>query len=181
MNNITNNLFSVRKTIPENVSLIAVSKTKPNEDIIEAYEAGERCFGENKAQDLIKKHSELPKDIQWHFIGHLQTNKIKYLVPFVFLFHAIDSMKLLKSLNKEAKKCNKTVDCLLQFHIAEEATKFGLTLPEAEEILNSEEYSELNNIRVIGVMGMATNTDNATQVRREFRSLKNIFSTLKEK
>ncbi|MEA3503909.1 MAG: YggS family pyridoxal phosphate-dependent enzyme [Bacteroidota bacterium] len=177
---IKENIKSVRKNISKNVTLISVSKTKPNEAIIEAYEAGERLFGENKAQEIIKKQPELPQDIQWHFIGHLQTNKVKYLTPFVSLFHSIDRAKLLKTINSEAKKSNRIVDCLLQFHIAEETTKFGLDIKEANELLKSDTYSAMENIRIIGVMGMATFTDNTDQVRREFRILKNIFTDLKK-
>lgn len=177
---IKENLDIVRVTMPENVTLIAVSKTKPVSDLQEAYDSGQRIFGENKAIEMRDKHQVLPDDIKWHFIGHLQTNKIKYIAPFVSLIHSIDSASLLEAVNKEAVKNNRVIDCLLQFHIAQEETKFGLDLEEAESLLESESYKSLNNIRIIGVMGMATFTDDVDQVRNEFRTLKNIFDTLKE-
>ena len=177
---IKENLNIVRATVPSNVTLIAVSKTKPVSDLQEAYEAGQRIFGENKALEMRDKHQALPTDIQWHFIGHLQTNKIKYIAPFVTLIHAIDSLSLLEAVNKEAAKNNRVIDCLLQFHIAQEETKFGLDMEEAKSMLESESYNNLNNINICGVMGMATFTDNAAQVREEFKNLKNIFETLKE-
>lgn len=178
---IKENLNKVRATVPNNVTLIAVSKTKPVTDLQEAYDAGQRIFGENKALEMRDKHQELPKDIQWHFIGHLQTNKIKYIAPFVSLIHSIDSISLLEAVNKEAVKNNRVIDCLLQFHIAKEETKFGLDIEEAEEILKSDSYKNLNNINIIGVMGMATFTDDVNQIRNEFKSLKNIFNILKER
>lgn len=177
---IKENLNKVRATIPNNVTLIAVSKTKPVVDLQEAYDAGQRIFGENKALEMRDKHQELPKDIQWHFIGHLQTNKIKYIAPFVSLIHSIDSISLLEAVNKEAVKNNRVIDCLLQFHIAQEDTKFGLDLKEAEEILKTESYKDLKNINIVGVMGMATFTDDENQIRNEFKSLKHIFDVLKE-
>ncbi len=178
---IKENLNKVRATVPNDVTLIAVSKTKPVTDLQEAYDAGQRIFGENKALEMRDKHQELPKDIQWHFIGHLQTNKIKYIAPFVSLIHSIDSISLLEAVNKEAVKSNRVIDCLLQFHIAKEETKFGLDIEEAEEILKSDSYKNLNNINIIGVMGMATFTDDVNQIRNEFKSLKNIFNILKER
>ena len=177
---IKENLNIVKATVPSNVTLIAVSKTKPVSDLQEAYDAGQRIFGENKALEMRDKHQVLPNDIQWHFIGHLQTNKIKYIAPFVTLIHAIDSLSLLEAVNKEAAKNNRVIDCLLQFHIAQEETKFGLDMEEAKSMLESESYKNLNNINICGVMGMATFTDNAAQVREEFKNLKNIFETLKE-
>ena len=177
---IQENLNNVRATVPSNVTLIAVSKTKPISDLQEAYDAGQRIFGENKALEMRDKYQELPKDIQWHFIGHLQTNKIKYIAPFVTLIHAIDSLSLLEAVNKEAAKNNRIIDCLLQFHIAQEETKFGLDIDEAKSLLESEIYKNLKNIRVCGVMGMATFTEDVVQVRNEFKNLKNIFETLKE-
>lgn len=177
---IQENLKLVRATVPENVTLIAVSKTKPIPDLQEAYDAGQRVFGENKALEMRDKHKELPKDIQWHFIGHLQTNKIKYIAPFVTLIHSIDSASLLEAVNKEAIKNNRVIDCLLQFHIAQEDTKFGLDLEEARLLLESDSYKNLKNINIVGVMGMATFTDDVNQVRSEFKSLKNIFDFLKE-
>ena len=177
---IQENLNIVRATVPSDVTLIAVSKTKPVSDLQEAYDAGQRIFGENKALEMRDKYQELPKDIQWHFIGHLQTNKIKYIAPFVTLIHAIDSLSLLEAVNKEAAKNNRVINCLLQFHIAQEETKFGLDIEEARAMLESESFKNLNNINICGVMGMATFTDNADQVRNEFKNLKNIFETLKE-
>ena len=177
---IQENLNIVRATVPSDVTLIAVSKTKPVSDLQEAYDAGQRIFGENKALEMRDKYQELPKDIQWHFIGHLQTNKIKYIAPFVTLIHAIDSLPLLESVNKEAAKNNRIIDCLLQFHIAQEETKFGLDIEEAKSLLESESFKDLKNINICGVMGMATFTDDVVQVRNEFKNLKNIFETLKE-
>ena len=177
---IKENLNIVRATVPSNVTLIAVSKTKPVSDLQEAYDAGQRIFGENKALEMRDKHQVLPNDIQWHFIGHLQTNKIKYIAPFVTLIHAIDSLSLLEAVNKEAVKNSRVIDCLLQFHIAQEDTKFGLDIEEAEALLESDSFKDLKNINIVGVMGMATFTDDADQVRNEFKNLKNIFDTLKE-
>ena len=176
---IQENLDIVRATLPSNVTLIAVSKTKPVSDLQEAYDAGQRIFGENKALEMRDKHQVLPDDIKWHFIGHLQTNKIKYIAPFVTLIHSIDSMSLLEAVNKEAVKNNRVIDCLLQFHIAQEDTKFGLDIEEAKSMLASDNYYNLKNVNIVGVMGMATFTDDADQVRNEFKTLKNIFDTLK--
>jgi pyridoxal phosphate enzyme (YggS family) len=176
---IGDNLIAFRTRIPDNVKVVAVSKTKPNEDILEAYQAGQRIFGENKVQDLVAKQPQLPDDIQWHYIGHLQTNKVKFLAPFVNLIHAVDSLKLLKEMNKQGLKNNRIIDCLLQFHIAKEETKFGLSIAEAEEILGSEVFQSLTNVRVTGVMGMATYTTNENQVRSEFRQLLKYFEELK--
>ncbi len=178
---IKDNLETVRESMPSGVLLVAVSKTKPVADLQEAYDAGQRVFGENHALEMRDKHEVLPNDIDWHFIGHLQTNKIKYIIPFVRLIHSIDTFNLLQAVNKEAVKHDRVVDCLLQFHVAEEETKFGLSLEEAEEILNSDAFKELKNVRICGVMGMATNTDNQVQIRKEFHHLKEIFSTLKSK
>jgi pyridoxal phosphate enzyme (YggS family) len=177
---IEKNIAEIKKSLPDGVKLVAVSKTRSPEIILQAYGAGHKIFGENKAQELIQKQEVLPKDIEWHFIGHLQTNKAKYLVPFVSMIHGIDSFKLLKTVNKEAKKNNRIIPCLLQFHIAEESTKFGLSEEEAYEILDSEEYKTLKNISIAGVMGMATFTDDKLQVRNEFRFLKKIFDKLKK-
>lgn len=177
---IQENLNIVRATVSSNVTLIAVSKTKPVPDLQEAYDAGQRIFGENKALEMRDKYQELPKDIQWHFIGHLQTNKIKYIAPFVTLIHAIDSLSLLEAVNKEAAKNNRVIDCLLQFHIAQEETKFGLDIEEAKSLLESESFKNLKNINICGVMGMATFTDDVVQVRNEFKNLRNIFEALKE-
>jgi pyridoxal phosphate enzyme (YggS family) len=176
---IRTNLDYFLQTIPQGVKLVAVSKTQPIEMIREAYDAGQRIFGENKVQDLIAKQPLLPADIKWHFIGHVQTNKVKFIAPFISLFHAVDSLKLFKEINKQALKNNRIIDCLLQFHIAEEETKFGLSMPEAKAILNSETYQSLKNIRVVGVMGMATFTHDENQVRNEFGLLKQLFDKLK--
>jgi PLP dependent protein len=159
--------------------LIAVSKTKPNEDLLQAYEVGQRDFGENKVQELARKAEELPKDIQWHMIGHLQRNKVKYIAPFVHLIHAVDSERLLVEINKQGLKNERTIDCLLQVFIADEETKFGLNESELKALLKSEKFSSLTNIRITGLMGMATNTDNKDQVRQEFAHLKRLFEDLK--
>ena len=177
---IKENLESIRLTLPDSVTLVAVSKTKPVSDLQEAYDAGQRIFGENHALEMRDKHEVLPQDIQWHFIGHLQTNKIKYIIPFVKLIHSIDSANLLEVVNKEAKKHDRVVDCLLQFHIAMEETKFGLDLDEARQLLDSEAYKQMQNIRICGVMGMATFTDDEVEVRKEFKHLKDIFDILKK-
>lgn len=159
--------------------LVAVSKTKPIEQILDIYHQGLHSFGENRAKELEEKYQALPKDIEWHMIGHLQTNKVKYIAPFVHLIHSVDSFKLLKEIDKQAKKNSRVIDCLLQFHIAEEETKFGFDLPEAMEMLKSSEFNELKNVRVLGVMGMATFTEDENQVRKEFRNLKGAFEQLK--
>ncbi|PHN07992.1 YggS family pyridoxal phosphate-dependent enzyme [Flavilitoribacter nigricans] len=160
--------------------LVAVSKTHPASTIRRIYDAGQRDFGENKVQEITDKQEELPADIRWHFIGHLQTNKVKYITPFVHLIHSVDSAKVLKEINKRAGNDERRVDCLLQFKIAEEDTKYGLTLAEARELLQSDRYRAMENIRIVGVMGMATFTDDEQQVRTEFRRLKTIFDTLKQ-
>ncbi len=177
---IKHNLEKLKSTLPSDVKLVAVSKTKPIEAIKEAYDAGHKIFGENKAQEMINKQPELPDDLEWHFIGHLQSNKVKYLAPFVSMIHSVDRKKILKEINKEAKKNNRVIDCLLQFHIAEEETKFGLSLEEAREIIESEAFKSYENVRITGVMGMATFTDDTGQVRREFKGLKKIFDHLKK-
>ena len=183
---VKENLETVRKTIPSGVLLVAVSKTKPVEDIQEAYDAGQRVFGENHALEMRDKHEVLPKDINWHFIGHLQTNKIKYIISFARMIHSIDTFNLLQAVNKEAAKHDRVVDCLLQFHIAEEETKFGFTLDEIENCnVETQNFASIlksmKNVRICGVMGMATNTDDMNQVRKEFKHLKEIFTTLKSK
>lgn len=177
---IKENLERIRATIHKGVTLVAVSKTKPVSDVQEAYDAGQRIFGENHALEMRDKHEALPKDIQWHFIGHLQTNKIKYIIPFVTLIHSIDSANLLEAVNKEAAKHDRVVDCLLQFHIAQEETKFGLDLEEARQLLESDTFKNMENIRICGVMGMATFTDDEAEIRKEFKHLKAIFDTLKQ-
>lgn len=166
--------------MPEGITLVAVSKTKPISDLQEAYDAGQRTFGENYPQEMRDKHEVLPQDIQWHFIGHLQTNKIKYIIPYVTLIHSIDTANLLEAVNKEAKKHERVVDCLLQFHIAQEETKFGLDLDEARQLLESEVFKQMENVSICGVMGMATFTDDKAEVRKEFKHLKAIFDTLKK-
>jgi pyridoxal phosphate enzyme (YggS family) len=176
---ITENLKTVKSNIPESVTLVAVSKTKPASDIEIAYQSGQRIFGENKVQELQEKHPALPKDIQWHMIGHLQSNKVKYIAPFVSLIHAVDSLKLLKEINKQALKNNRTIPVLLQFHVADEESKFGLSIDKAIELIISEEFLNLNNVSIEGVMGMATFTDNKKQVKLEFNKLKTIFDQLK--
>ena len=176
---ITQNLNNIKSQLPSNVTLVAVSKTKPVADLMEAYNAGQRIFGENKIQEMAEKWEQMPKDIQWHMIGHVQTNKVKYMVPFVSLVHGVDSFKLLKEINKQAAKNNRIIDCLLQVFIAEEETKFGLDEKELNEILISEEFKELKNIKIVGLMGMATFTDNQTQIEKEFKNLKAIFDKLK--
>lgn len=173
---VKENLLHIKKDIPQQVNLIAVSKTKPNSLITEAYEAGQRDFGENYVQELVDKHNALPKDIRWHFIGHLQTNKVKYIAPFVYLVHGVDSFKLLKEINKEAKKNNRVINCLLQLFIAKEETKFGLSFDEADTLLKSTELKSLENISIKGFMAMASNTDDENKIREEFRSVKS-FST----
>lgn len=176
---ITERLNEIRSKLSDNVTLVAVSKTKPKEAIKEAYLAGQRVFGENKVQELVEKAETLPNDIEWHLIGHLQRNKVKYIAPFVSLIHAVDSLRLLQEINKQGAKNNRTIDCLLQFHIADEDTKFGLDENEAIELLNSETYQGMNNIKLCGVMGMATFTDNLEQVRDEFQKLHKLFDKLK--
>ena len=177
---IVENLRTLQNQIPSHVTLVAVSKTKPDELIMEAYGCGHRDFGENKVQDLIGKAERLPEDIQWHMIGHLQTNKVKYIAPFVHLVHGVDSLKLLKMINKEATKHQRIIDCLLQIHIAREQTKFGFSEEELMDVLQSDSFLELKNVRIRGVMGMATYTENSDQIREEFRHLKRIFDRLKE-
>jgi PLP dependent protein len=159
--------------------LIAVSKTKPNEAILNLYNKGQRAFGENYVQELVDKNATLPSDIEWHFIGHLQSNKVKYIAPFVHFIHSVDSLKLLTEINKQAFKNNRIVKCLLQFHIADEATKFGFDTEGVEELIQDLKESNLSNVAVCGVMGMATFTDDKVQVRREFKTLKNVFDALK--
>lgn len=171
------NLNTILKSIPKEVTLVAVSKTRQNSAIIEAYQLGQRIFGENKVQELVQKYEELPKDIYWHMIGHLQTNKVKFIAPFVSLIHAVDSVKLLKEINKKAKQNNRVIDCLLQVHIATESTKFGFDISELNNAINS--ANEYQNIRIVGLMGMATFTDNKQQVIQEFSSLKIVFDTVK--
>ncbi|MDF2436436.1 MAG: YggS family pyridoxal phosphate-dependent enzyme [Bacteroidota bacterium] len=173
---IAENLFEIKSSLPKDVTLIAVTKTHPPEKLMEVYDAGHRIFGENKVQEMVDKYEALPKDIQWHLIGHLQTNKVKYIAPFVSLIHSVDSLKLLQEINKQALKNNRIIDCLLQIYIANEETKFGLSFEEAEALISSEQLKDLKNIKVTGFMGMASNTDDQEQIRREFRSLKSFFT-----
>ena len=178
---IVENLHKIKDTLPENVHLVAVSKTKPISNLQEAYDAGQRIFGENKIQELREKEPLLPKDIEWHMIGHMQSNKVKYIAPYISLIHGVESFKLLEEINKQALKNNRVIKVLLQFHIATESTKFGLQLKEAKEILDSNEYKRLGNIEVSGVMGMASYVQNESQIRQEFSKLKSIFEELKSK
>tara|TARA_R110002012_G_scaffold303710_1_gene505711 strand:+ start:10119 stop:10775 length:657 start_codon:yes stop_codon:yes gene_type:complete len=176
---IKQNLQDIKSQIPEHVTLVAVSKTKPNSDIMEAYNAGQRIFGENKIQEMADKYEALPKDISWHMIGHVQRNKVKYMAPFVSLIHGMDSFKLLKEIDKQAKNESRIIDCLLQLKIAEEESKFGMSKTDALNMLQSDQFQELKNVRITGVMGMATFTDNEAQVIAEFNRLKTIFNELK--
>ncbi|MGV3611211.1 MAG: YggS family pyridoxal phosphate-dependent enzyme [Fluviicola sp.] len=176
---LADRIDSLKQEISEDVVLVAVSKTKPASLIGEAYDAGQRVFGENKVQELVDKWEVLPKDIEWHLIGHLQSNKVKYIAPFVSLIHSVDSFKLLEEINKQGEKNNRVIPCLLQFHIAQEETKFGLSFEEAEEILQSREFVEMNHISIVGLMGMASFTEDEEQVRDEFRNLHNYFMILK--
>ncbi len=177
---IAQQLKKITSQLPSTVQLIAVSKTKPNEDLLVAYDANQRHFGENKVQELCEKYQSLPKDIHWHLIGHLQTNKVKYIAEFIHLIHAVDSLKLLQEINKQAQKHKRIIRCLLQFHIAKEETKFGLDYTEAEEILSSLAYQSLANIEIVGVMGMASFVEDEQQITAEFKELKQTFTTLKE-
>lgn len=183
---IATNLNNIKKNIPQQVTLVAVSKTKPVSDIMEAYQAGQRIFGENKIQEMTEKYEQMPKDIEWHMIGHVQTNKVKYMAPFVSLIHGVDSLKLLKEIDKQAAKNNRVIPCLLQMHIAEEETKFGLDETELNDILNlllnaaQSNNPSFKNIKVVGLMGMATFTENQNQIQKEFQHLKALFDTTKK-
>jgi len=174
--NIAENTITLIQEIPNHVQLVAVSKTKSNEEIMQAYEAGQRIFGENKVQDMVAKYESLPKDIRWHMIGHVQSNKVKYMAPFVDLIHGVDSLKLLKEINKQALKNNRNIHCLLQLHIANESTKFGFSKEEAVKALSLS--MTLENVEIIGLMGMASYTDNQDQITQEFRGLKNFYDQL---
>ncbi|WP_158729955.1 MULTISPECIES: YggS family pyridoxal phosphate-dependent enzyme [unclassified Flavobacterium] len=177
---IATNLLGIKTSLPEHVTLVAVSKTKPVSDLMEAYEAGQRIFGENKIQEMADKWEQMPKDIEWHMIGHVQTNKVKFMAPFVSLIHGVDSLKLLQEINKQALKNNRIIDCLLQIYIAEEETKFGLDQDELDSLLASNEFKELKNIQIVGLMGMATFTDDKDQIKKEFTHLKTIFEKTKK-
>ncbi len=177
---ILRNIQQIRNHIPANVKLVCVSKFHPESAVLEAYEAGERIFGESRVQELLDKQPNLPADIHWHFIGHLQTNKIKYIVPFVDLIHGVDSLKVLKEIDKQAEKAGRVVSCLLQVHIAQEETKFGFSAGELAEMLESDEFREMKNVVISGLMGMATLTDNSSQIRQEFRKLKVLRDEIKQ-
>ena len=176
---ISQNLAEIKKTLPENVTLVAVSKTKPVSDLQEAYDAGQRFFGENKIQEMVEKYDVLPKDISWHMIGHLQSNKVKYMAHFVDLIHGVDKFSTLKEIDKQAKKHNRVINCLLQLKIAEEDSKFGFSKEEILNILNSDDYSSLQNINVVGLMGMASFVEDENQIKQEFSSLKIFYEELK--
>lgn len=178
--NIKNNINQVKQMLPPGCELIVVTKTQPIEKLLEAYEAGHRAFGENKVQELTQKAHLLPEDIQWHLIGHLQSNKVKHIASFVHLIHSVDSLKLLQEINKQAEKAKRIIPCLLQIHIALEDTKFGFSPDEVKTLLSSPELASLSNVMIKGLMGMATFTDNKTQIRNEFKSLKDLFNTLKD-
>jgi pyridoxal phosphate enzyme (YggS family) len=177
--NIKNNLNNLRQTLPAGCRLIAVSKTQPVEAIEEAYAAGQRVFGENKAQEMVPKYETLPKDIEWHMIGHLQSNKVKYIAPFVHLIHSVDSFKLLEEINKQGVRCKRKISCLLQVHIATEETKFGFSADELKELIHSAKLSALESVQIIGLMGMASFTDDKQLIRKEFQQLRVIFESLK--
>lgn len=172
---ISQKIKQFQKELENDITLVAISKTKPNEDLMEAYNAGQRIFGENKIQEMTAKWEELPKDIEWHMVGHVQRNKVKYMAPFVSLVQAVDSLKLLKEINKEARKNDRVIKCLLQIKIAEEESKFGISEQEAKEIMESEAYAKFKNVEIVGLMGMATFTDDREQVKKEFLKLKNTF------
>lgn len=177
---IKSNLLEILSQLPARVRLVAVSKFNPNESIMEAYEAGQRIFGESKVQEMTEKYESLPKDIEWHFIGHLQTNKVKYMAPYVSMIHGIDSYKLLCEVDKQAKKAGRVIPCLLQIYIAQEYTKFGLSFDECRELLTRNDWKELKNISIVGLMGMATNTDSQKQIESEFCSLNSFFTEIKQ-
>lgn len=177
--NIQENLNHIKSTLPEHVTLVAVSKTKSVDEIMEAYNAGQRVFGENKIQEMVEKETQLPKDMEWHMIGNVQRNKVKHMAQFVDLIHGVDSLRLLREVDKQAKRNDRTIKCLLQIKIAEEDTKFGMTSKDAQEILQSEEISELKNVSIVGVMGMATFTDDKKQIEQEFKKLKSTYDALK--
>ncbi|SFW26913.1 YggS family pyridoxal phosphate-dependent enzyme [Cellulophaga fucicola] len=177
---IKESLLEIKNSLPDTVTLVAVSKTKPVSDLEEAYAAGQRIFGENKIQEMTQKWEVMPKDIQWHMIGHVQTNKVKYMSEYVSLVHGVDSFKLLKEINKQAKKHNRVIECLLQMHIAEESTKFGLNKSELKDLIASDDFKSLDNIKVTGLMGMATFTEDTEQIKKEFGTLKQIYNTLQD-
>ncbi len=178
---VKDNLQKISATLPTGIQLVAVTKTKSPEQIMEAYNAGHRVFGESKAQELLPKYEVLPKDIRWHMVGHLQTNKVKYIAPFIAMIHSVDSLKLLKVINKEGRKNDRDIPCLLQIHIAEESTKFGLDADECVHLLESEDLRNMQHIDIRGLMGMATYTEDTEKVRREFRRLKTFFETIRNR
>jgi pyridoxal phosphate enzyme (YggS family) len=177
-NSIAHNLESILQTLPPQVTLVAVSKTKPAALVQEAYEAGQRDFGENYVQELVDKQQALPSDIRWHFIGHLQSNKVKFIAPFIYLIHGVDSFKLLQEIDRQGKKNGRVIDCLLQIHIAAEETKFGFSFAECEDMMNEPAFAELKNVKIRGMMAMASNTDDQDQIRAEFAGLKRFFDTM---
>ncbi len=177
--NIQSNILRIKSTLPDGVRLIAISKFHHIAALQQAYDAGQRIFGESHAQEVVVKHEALPKDIEWHFVGHLQTNKIKYIAPFVSLIHSVDSLRLLREIDKQAAKCDRVIDCLLQLHIAQEETKFGFTPDELQTMLSTTDWQTLQHVRIVGIMCMATNTDNEAQIRSEFRQAKSVFDTIK--
>ena len=177
---ITQNLLQIKAQLPEQVTLVAVSKTKPIADLMEAYHVGQRIFGENKIQEMTEKWEAMPKDIEWHMIGHVQTNKVKFMAEYVSLIHGVDSLKLLVEINKQALKHNRIINCLLQVYIAEEESKFGLDENELGEVLNAQEFKTLQNIQIVGLMGMATFTENQSQIKKEFQNLKTIFDKVNQ-
>lgn len=181
MSYIVSNINQLRQQLPAHVKLVAVSKTMPVDNIMEVYNSGQRCFGENRVKELLEKEKQLPGDIEWHLIGHLQTNKVKHIVPFIQMIHSVDSFKLLDTINREAAKLHKTINCLLQIHIAREDTKFGFSFEEIVNMIESESFKAHDNVNICGLMGMATYTTDITQIRQEFKSLSVFFSVLKNK
>jgi PLP dependent protein len=177
---IAENLLKIKESLPEQVTLVAVSKTKPISDLMQAYNAGQRIFGENKIQEMVDKWEQMPKDIAWHMIGHVQTNKVKYMAPFVSLIHGVDSLKLLVEINKQALKNNRIIDCLLQIYIAEEESKFGLDEQELQQLLSSPAFTQMKNIKIVGLMGMATFTNDQNQIKKEFTHLKSMFDNIQK-
>ena len=178
---IEKNILKIKNILPTHITLVAVSKTKSTSDILEAYQAGQKDFGENKVQELVDKQEQLTKDIQWHMIGHLQSNKVKYIAPFIHLIHGVESLKLLQEIDKQALKNKRIINCLLQLYIAQEETKFGLSEPEFIELISSDEFKALKNIKIVGLMGMASFTDNKIQIEKEFTRLRTIFGAYKDK
>ncbi len=176
---IQSNILRIKSTLPDGVRLIAISKFHPIDALQQAYYVGQRIFGESHAQEVVVKHEALPKDIEWHFVGHLQTNKIKYIAPFISLIHSVDSLRLLREIDKQATKCDRVIDCLLQLHIAQEETKFGFTPDELQTMLTTTDWHSLRHVRIVGIMCMATNTDDQTLIRNEFRQAKSVFDTIK--